>query len=290
MRRKGFTLIELLVVVAIIALLVSILLPGLARARELAKQATCLASLNGVGKAVALYSADQKDKTPRLADIPLTAPGTASYSTTTTAGTIWVPQTGPTPAAGDGLAVASLGVEPMQNMWILIAAGMLKIEAFHCPSDSAWNARAASTTANTKYGWTKKDQISYGLHIPYDGTSASALNQAAWTANLDPGLVIMADRIPMSSGTTASKVDGTATPPVKPACHEKDGMAMLSAGGSCSFYKVMDPTTGMPKDSKGGYNGDDIYVNGAGATNTLPVDNTSTTLKAPFDTVIYENK
>ena len=286
MRRKGFTLIELLVVVAIIALLVSILLPGLARARELAKQATCQANLNGVGKAMALYQADSKDQTPRL--IQYADPNTTPFGTGTVAGTIWTPASTP-PAVGDGIAVTSLGVQAMQNMWIMIASGMLKVEAFHCPSDSQWTVRPASTTAPTRYGWTAKTQMSYGLHNPYDGTAAATPNQAAWTANLDGGVVLMADRIPMS-GASASKVDGTVTPPIKPANHDKDGMSMLFAGGSCAFYKVLDPTSGLPKDSKGGYNGDDIYVNGANSTNALPADNATTTLKAPFDTVIYENK
>ena len=57
-KSKGFTLIELLVVVAIIALLISILLPSLSRARELAKRAVCGANQKGIGVAMHIYSND----------------------------------------------------------------------------------------------------------------------------------------------------------------------------------------------------------------------------------------
>jgi len=51
----GFTLIELLVVVAIIALLISILLPSLNRARQAAKAAVCASRLHGFGQGSAMY-------------------------------------------------------------------------------------------------------------------------------------------------------------------------------------------------------------------------------------------
>jgi len=57
----GFTLIELLVVVAIIALLVSILLPSLGQARELARMAVCLATTRNIGQQVVLYSTGASD-------------------------------------------------------------------------------------------------------------------------------------------------------------------------------------------------------------------------------------
>jgi len=56
----GFTLIELLVVVAIIALLVSILLPSLGKAREQAKKAFCANNMSQFGRAVHIYGGEYK--------------------------------------------------------------------------------------------------------------------------------------------------------------------------------------------------------------------------------------
>lgn len=65
-RERGFTLIELLVVVAIIALLISILLPSLRCARESAKAAKCGAQLKNFGTSLAAYCSENKEWYPGI--------------------------------------------------------------------------------------------------------------------------------------------------------------------------------------------------------------------------------
>jgi prepilin-type N-terminal cleavage/methylation domain-containing protein/prepilin-type processing-associated H-X9-DG protein len=63
-RSKGFTLVELLVVIGIIALLVSMLLPALNKARESARTVACLSNLRQIGLAMSMYLSEQKCVVP----------------------------------------------------------------------------------------------------------------------------------------------------------------------------------------------------------------------------------
>ncbi|HEV7300629.1 MAG TPA: prepilin-type N-terminal cleavage/methylation domain-containing protein [Tepidisphaeraceae bacterium] len=62
--RLGFTLVELLVVIGIIALLISMLLPALNRARAAANTVACLANLRSIGQGITLYTNGNKGSLP----------------------------------------------------------------------------------------------------------------------------------------------------------------------------------------------------------------------------------
>jgi prepilin-type N-terminal cleavage/methylation domain-containing protein len=63
---SGFTLVELLVVISIIALLLSILMPSLQSAREIAKRTMCGANLRSMGLALIAYEGDYNGNPPTI--------------------------------------------------------------------------------------------------------------------------------------------------------------------------------------------------------------------------------
>ncbi len=62
--KRGFTLIELLVVIAIIAILAAILFPVFARARERARQTSCLSNMRQLATGVLMYTQDYNERLP----------------------------------------------------------------------------------------------------------------------------------------------------------------------------------------------------------------------------------
>ncbi|HWE95593.1 MAG TPA: prepilin-type N-terminal cleavage/methylation domain-containing protein [Tepidisphaeraceae bacterium] len=118
-RNVGFTLVELLVVIGIIALLISILLPALQRAREHANQVKCASNMRQIGQSLAMYVIENKNYLPIP---PLVGEVGTNY--------YWEAY----PMAGDGLGI----IDYMNgSLWpYLSPTSAAREKVFNCPSDS----------------------------------------------------------------------------------------------------------------------------------------------------------
>jgi prepilin-type N-terminal cleavage/methylation domain-containing protein len=171
MRRKAFTLIELLVVVAIIALLISILLPSLARARELAKRATCASNLRGISQACATYANDNEQSYP----IPAHKTTAAGSGFTGTGSVTYAPAIGYNRSQISD-STSSIQLSTTRSFWMLIRDGVAP-KLFVCPStdgmantdDQVTNyfdfGVAGNTSAPPQEAYYK--QVCYGIQVPF---------------------------------------------------------------------------------------------------------------------------
>jgi prepilin-type N-terminal cleavage/methylation domain-containing protein len=193
-RRFAFTLIELLVVVAIIALLISILLPSLSRARELSKRTVCLANIRGLGQGMHIYAQDG-DVFPMYAG--LSSQGRVimfdpAKRNITTIGNI--PST-------NGDANAS----PTGDLWMLLRGLNSSPKQFICPSTNDQPDPAQDYTVH--YDFADSNRLSYGYQYQHAQATATATPpRSLGTAGTDPRWPVLGDANPKIKGGVTSSV------------------------------------------------------------------------------------
>jgi hypothetical protein len=194
--------------VAIIALLISILLPSLARAREITKRAVCASNLRGLGQGMKVYANENFDWFPiapfaEPSDAAGVEPQATEVSFTTYMGNKLKTQ----------LVSADYNtVHPSRSLFMLVVAGSCTQKQFVCPSsgdaeDDMRNHEGTQVVAAqagiNRFDFRGYPFVSYGYQVPFGRYGRP-------NESLDPRMAVGADKSPYFDGGTT--VDGWITP------------------------------------------------------------------------------
>jgi prepilin-type N-terminal cleavage/methylation domain-containing protein len=187
MKKRGFTLVELLVVIAIIALLMGILMPALARVRQLAFRMTCGTNLSGLGKAMLIYANDYEDELPRAGGRTSAWGAPVAWA----AADRRIAYTLNTDGTGGRATISSC-------FYLLVKYAEVTPKSFVCKSDAGTSEfKLASETLPRAdfefidawdFGTAPNTHCSYSYHIPF--------GIYALTTSSEPGFAVAADRNP----------------------------------------------------------------------------------------------
>jgi prepilin-type N-terminal cleavage/methylation domain-containing protein/prepilin-type processing-associated H-X9-DG protein len=183
---SGFTLVELLVVIGIIALLISMLLPVVSRAREHANVLKCASNLRQIGIGMIIYSSAEHDGAfPRAVYNP------NQHLQLDNAGYL-VPDTfGNSGYVGENNVPASL--------FLLMKHQQLSPALFICPSTEGVPGFATSDPQLSSNWERIPDNLSYSLAAPYP-SPAGAADGFAWKNTLGSEFALAADINPGTRG------------------------------------------------------------------------------------------